>query len=357
MARSSLHKLIALALLVGPLAAAVYGQALSPPAATEAIRVVTLKNADGQELAFTDEAPPIGEYWIGIALGELPPVAMKQLQLDHGLVVEEVLPDSPAQKAGFQQHDVLLQAGDKELSEPADILQAVEAAKESELTLEVVRGGERLKLKVTPVKRPLPVVESRPADEAAVELREQSIKKIEEALAELKSKSGGQSLGLYFARPGVVATTVKEIELPKDMRIVVTTGEKEPVQIQVYGDGKEWNVAADKLSELPENVRRHVEQLLGKVMHPLLGERSRQLVRSTVRLPAATQQNLPSVTLPGPPLAPQVLHAYRVKEHDSTVDEKLNQILKIESLQSQSLDALQEEVKRLRKEVDELRGK
>jgi hypothetical protein len=52
------------------------------------------------------------------------------------------------------------------------------------------------------------------------------------------------------------------------------------------------------------------------------------------------------------------LHAYRVAEKDQGLEAKVDLILKkIDSLESKSLEQLQEEVKRLRKELDELRDK
>jgi hypothetical protein len=89
--------------------------------------------------------------------------------------------------------------------------------------------------------------------------------------------------------------------------------------------------------------------------------------RTTVRgLPGVAQ---PQVLLPKP-LPPQAvqppqgatttarLHAYRVAEKDQGLEAKLDQILKkLDALESKSLEQLQDEVKRLRKELDELRDK
>jgi membrane-associated protease RseP (regulator of RpoE activity) len=368
---------MAVALCLGSLAATAFGQ-IAPQSTDEPVRVIRLKQPAEVEYyaQAIDEAPPRGEYWIGIALGDLPPLAKKQLKLEHGLVVEDVLPDSPAKKAGFQQHDVLLQAGDKPLNEPADILQAVEAAKETELTLEAVRDGQHLMLKVTPVKRPQPeVVGSRPVDEARAELREESIKKIEEALAELKGENGVEALALYFARPGVVATNVRDVKLPENMSISVTKEGDSPAKLHVKQDGKEWNVTVDKINELPDDVRRHVEALLGKVIHPMMSERARAIVggtrRLSTRLPGVPGV-APPVSVPQQPQAPQPpratqpyqypsLKAYRVvprdgSTQDKAVEEKLNQIIKKLDTRDTSLEQLQEEVQRLRKELDELRN-
>jgi hypothetical protein len=57
-----------------------------------------------------------------------------------------------------------------------------------------------------------------------------------------------------------------------------------------------------------------------------------------------------------PATGPAQLHGYRVWNRDDGVEAKLNLILKkLETLESKSLEELHEEVKRLRKELDELR--
>lgn len=359
------HWLAAAAILSAMPLASVQGQDPQAPAPAEAAsQRVVLQNNTAGEFLYVDEYRPQGEYWIGISLGELPPVARQQLQLDGGLVVQEVLPDSPAAKAQFKQYDVLLKANDKPLAAPADIQNAVEEAKETELAIVAVRDGEQLTLKVTPVKRPKPeATQTQPVEvDAVADLRRTSINKIEEALQELKGKSDHEAIELYFARPAVVTPGRVKVELPKDTRIIVTMEGDGPAKVQVLRGDKEWNVTADRTAELPEDVRRHVEQLLGKATYPMLTYRAPAITtapRAPLPPPVAGPQpgyrdpQLPQpVTLTGP----AQLHAYRVANRGDGVDAKLNLILKkLETLESKSLDELHEEVKRLRKELDELR--
>src|SRR6185436_405469 len=69
--------------------------------APQADVVLRLTEGDGEE-------PLVGEYWLGIMLGELPDVVRQQLNLDHGLVVGDVNAESPAAKAGVKKHDILI---------------------------------------------------------------------------------------------------------------------------------------------------------------------------------------------------------------------------------------------------------
>jgi hypothetical protein len=355
MVSKAIRKGVVLGLMVAaaPLAAA-YGQEAAAPEAVPAR--TSLAQATEDIYALITDQTPLSEYWIGIALGELPEVAKKQLKLEHGLVVDDVLPDSPAAKAEFKQHDVLVRADDKPLNEPADILKAVNEAKDKEMRIVIVRDGKQATLKVTPIKRPKPEATESRADGDASELRRLSIKKIEEALEELKGKAGNQPLGIYFARPAVVAgNDAGPVGVPNNLTVRVTKERGAgPAKIHVKRDDKEWEVTEDKLDDLPSDLRAVIQRMLGK---------GPMTVRSPVRVQIAPQAAPRTVrvapAIPTPPVAPPqvAMHAYRVTRSDG-LEAKVDLILKkLDSLENKSLEQLQEEVKRLRKELDELRSK
>lgn len=352
-----------------------------PPAPTSgAIPLrVTLATAPEEEIRFITDAqsdvPAPSEYWIGIVLGELPEIAKQQLKVDGGIVVEDVLPDSPAAKAEFKRFDVLLRAADKPLAEPADIVKAVDESKDKELVIEAIRSGDRLKLRVVPVKRPLPEAGAAPADATTSPgERESALKLLEEALTKLKGTSGGETLGLYFPRPGVVATEVRQVELPKNLSITITRSGDEPAKIHVKRDNKEWDTTADKLNELPEDVRQQVEQLVGKTIHPTINQRV-VLAPTIAAIPGVpvvpgVAAVPPRVTVTKPEAAGKLLRlrAVLTEPSDEKPDDKgpeagnvagkLDLILKkLDNLESKAIEQLQDEVKQLRKELDELRNK
>ena len=329
--------------------------------AVRALRVVARQLGEGKEvLALTDDQPK-REYWIGLGLGgELADIVKQQLGLEHGLVVDDVLENSPAVKAGFKKNDILVKVGDKALKEPADLLKAVEEAKETELTIALRRGGKEMSLKVTPAKRPTEEFEARiielPKDGQPGQLQEE-IKRLEEALKALREKGGNEGAGILFARPGVVASRTANViikhEFPKDLSISVTKEGDTPAKIHVKRGDKEWDVTEDKLGELPDDVRPHVHHFFGGLWGPGLKEMA---VRSFVGGPKvappavpALPQNpavpaTPGTPVPAPPGAEGTRNSrtfqYRIETH---ADAKFDEILK--------------EIKQLRKDVDELRGK
>ena len=97
---------------------------LSAPAATD-------DDQPGNAAQAEEKSPPyrLPEYWLGI-----------KLRIDEqGIIVQEVVPDSPAAKAGFAQNDIIVKVNDKKITDVSDVLQAVEAAKDKEMKLEIIR--------------------------------------------------------------------------------------------------------------------------------------------------------------------------------------------------------------------------
>jgi membrane-associated protease RseP (regulator of RpoE activity) len=300
---------------------------------------------------------PASKYWIGIGLGELNEIVKEQLGLEHGLVVDDVMPDSPALAAGFKKNDILVKVGDKALQGPAELVAAVEEAQETELAIGVLRGGKETTIKVTPTKRPEPTYEARVIElpqGAGGELRDE-IKRLEEALNMLKDKAGKEGLGIVFARPGVVAQNIdalKRDEFPKELSISVHKEGDKPAEIHVKQGDKEWKVTEDKMGELPDDVRPHVHHFFGRLWGPGIREMGmRSLVGGpklapgvarvpSVRPPVPAPQSVP---VDPPVAAPRTTRSYQYRLESRGSDDKLDEIMK--------------ELKALRKEVDELRGK
>jgi hypothetical protein len=340
--------------------------------------------ADVEVEAAEDEGAAPSEYYIGIALGELPELVKTQLKLEHGLVVDDVIEGSPAAKAEFKVQDILIRADDAKIAEAADILKAVDVAKDKEMRILVLRDGKELTLKVTPAKRPKPEAgEVRKTETLEARVPASAIQRIEEALRELKGEDGAaRALELYFPRAGVVAPkvqTLKVAELPKNLKISITRDGDGPAKIHVERDGKEWDATDDKLGELPADVRTNVEQMLSKVIHPMLSTRARALIVGGPKNAYAYSPGTPGVPavvpypgasgVPGVQVAPPVpatapataarLHAYRVVESKgSSLEAKVDQILKkLNDDDDSAVEKLRDEVERLRKEVEALKNK
>ncbi len=79
------------------------------------------------------------------------------LQEGFGIVVEEVVPDSPAAAAGVQRYDVLKLLNDQQLTDPNQLAALVRSAgKDKEVSLTVLRKGQEQKLTLKIGERLLP---------------------------------------------------------------------------------------------------------------------------------------------------------------------------------------------------------
>lgn len=116
----------------------------------------------------TDELQAAGEVvhpYLGVQLIALTariarehnedPNALVALPERAGALVQSVLPDSPAQKAGLRRGDLVIQAGEVPIDDPQDLLQQVDRAEINQpLALSIIRGEQDLQVSVKP--EPLP---------------------------------------------------------------------------------------------------------------------------------------------------------------------------------------------------------
>lgn len=269
-------------------------------------------------LAFVNQTAEDEETtrWIGVQVGELPPLLKKHLKLDHGVLAEGVLPDAPAAKAGVEQDDVLLTIEGKKITRPEDVREAVDAAEEGKsLELTLLHDGKETTVKVVPERRPVDRVIINPLNPATGQQDQVLLNTLARALAE------HQAAGMTLVRPGIVVTA-KPIELPKDVSVNIThrNGKK---SITVIRDKEQWEVTEDSLDKLPEELRAPVAAI----------------VQGPMELGFKLRANAPSVTTEGvriDPVPPKV-HVLKTKERD---DARLEAVLK--------------ELKTMRKQLDEL---
>lgn len=339
----------------------------------------------------------LGEYWIGVHLGEVPEIAKAQLQIDHGLATIEVMPDGPARKAGVELHDILLRVGDKPLREPIELVRAVNEAKDQKIELTVLRGGKERTLELQPEKRPAPAVGDEPVARVMALTDGQTgpeLAQLERALRALQGAAPhGEGLGMWFVRPPILTApgarlTVKAAELPADVQVTIQKKGREPASVVVKRGDKSWDATEDKLEALPEDVREAVARMLGKghvtVQAQMLhGQHLPQPVAPQAPgLPAGTPfappQGAPFFVHPHPGGAQVerrvvVVDGHGDAAHERGVSAKLDLILKklelleggankpsaVRGVESKAgedwLDDLQQEVRRLRKEVDQLK--
>src|SRR5213595_1268062 len=97
--------------------------------------------------------------FLGVETSEVPNVVSEQLGLakGFGLVVDYVVPDSPAATAGLQQNDILKMLNDQILVEPSQLRKLLQTFPEgTDVTLTVLRKGQEQKVTVKLAKKEVP---------------------------------------------------------------------------------------------------------------------------------------------------------------------------------------------------------
>jgi hypothetical protein len=90
--------------------------------------------------------------YIGVLTREVSPELRSQFSLPEGfgLMVDEVMPDSPAKTAGLKQHDILVKFEDQSLVNMEQLMTLVRAKKKGDVVnLDVITGGKETRVPVT----------------------------------------------------------------------------------------------------------------------------------------------------------------------------------------------------------------
>ena len=182
------------------------------------------------------------EFLIGVSCRPVDELLREHLSLDHGVVVDSVVAESPADKAGIKRNDILLQVGDKKLEKLDDLVAVVQDSGGKELSFHILRAGKEEAVKVAPTtpQRDFKTVTRDPL--------------------------ASEPLRLRVFNPGMVFPNnlIKEEPFPANLRISVVKEGNQPAQIDIKLGDESWSVTEEKLDELPEGVRRHVQRLLGR---------------------------------------------------------------------------------------------
>jgi membrane-associated protease RseP (regulator of RpoE activity) len=95
-----------------------------------------------------------GGYRIGVVLAEINPHLRDKLNIDTGILVDDVLEDSPAEKAGIKEGDIIVKVDGKAVSDEKDLRRPLREMEEAKaMNLEVLRDGKTLNISVMPEKR------------------------------------------------------------------------------------------------------------------------------------------------------------------------------------------------------------
>jgi membrane-associated protease RseP (regulator of RpoE activity) len=112
----------------------------------------------GPQHGFT---PDSSEFWIGVPVSPVDATLrshLVELPAEAGLIANDVVKESPADKAGVKKYDILISLGGKPLKSPDTLIAQVQASGGKPVPLVYVRAGKPTTVEVTPTKRAHPTV-------------------------------------------------------------------------------------------------------------------------------------------------------------------------------------------------------
>ncbi|HUY91049.1 MAG TPA: PDZ domain-containing protein [Pirellulales bacterium] len=209
-----------------------------------------------------DERKTDVAYWMGVACEPLPESLRAQLNLSEreGVLLEDVVEDGPADKAGLKQYDVVTAIDEKPVASQQELARLVVGSQGKELKVRYLRAGKEATAAVTPVERPSHM----DFNSWVVPEGDQAL--IQNWLERLRPGMGPYPPALRFFHPGMVLPPEASTDagLPDDMSVTISKQGKEPAKISVKQGERSWEVTEDKLDELPNDVRLPVERMLGR---------------------------------------------------------------------------------------------
>jgi membrane-associated protease RseP (regulator of RpoE activity) len=213
------------------------------------------------------------KYWIGLQGRPIDNRVLRtQLQLagDVGVAIETVMPESPAEKAGLRQDDILVAVAGEPLADLAYLQSVVAEKHDKPIELKVLRLAKEEVIKVTPEEIPAEVLERL----AAQQQRQNPMGMLQgsnfdpQALMEQLRQQGGQG-GMRMIGPGMIfgGQADHAAQVPNGVSVNVTRNGDGPATITIQKGDETWTVEGDDaeaIAKLPEDVRPFVEQILNR---------------------------------------------------------------------------------------------
>lgn len=214
----------------------------------------------------TGHEPGAPQYWIGLVGGPVSPALRAQLDIpDHeGVMVRDVVPDSPAAKAGLKKYDVLLRANDNDLADMSDLVDLVRTTGEQhgQFSLEVLRRGQRETVWITPAERP--ERERQPGGFGSGDVPGN----LRRYLENFRMNRNNRPFEFRSFGPSVIVGGGFGLaQLPNGVSVVMRKQGDEPAHITVKRGDETWEVVGDdpkSLDQLPDDLRPFVEQMIGR---------------------------------------------------------------------------------------------
>ena len=232
-------------------------------------RIVAISPEEGgelpeAELADEAQAAEAPKYWIGLQGRPIDSAALRthlQLADDVGVLVENVVPGSPAEKAGLRQHDIIIAVNGESISDLAALQQVVADGGKKAIDLKVIRLAKETSVEVSPEERPANLPQGLPGDAQLPE----GLEGLEGMLKQFQQ--GGVPGGVRAFDPGMLlgGQAFNLNQMPNGVSVSIARQGEGPAEITVKKGDETWTLKSDDkeaIKKLPEDVRPFVQQML-----------------------------------------------------------------------------------------------
>jgi len=272
MNRSQLFRTSVLTFGFAILSVAISARADEPdkPRGQQPILRLVAEEGEGQE-GIVVQIGGQSEYWLGVAVEPLNEEerAKAKLPEGQGLEIEQVMPNSPAAKAGLRAEDIVRRVDGKGVGNLADLQKIVQESAGEPLSFDLLRDGKETTIAATPIKRAeaqrIVIAEEKEGEEGkqgepkpmVIELQ----KLMERAQAEAQKQAAGQPRVQWQGAPGP-AWTFQAAPFPEDLSVTIKKKGNKPARIKVSRGIQSWTVNENEIGLLPPEIRGYVQRVM-----------------------------------------------------------------------------------------------
>ncbi len=87
--------------------------------------------------------------YLGVRIAGIPDTELEEMDISHGVRIERVIAESPAEKAGLQVDDIIQYFDDKKIRDPEDLTHAVRrTAPETKVKTDIIRDKQKMSVEI-----------------------------------------------------------------------------------------------------------------------------------------------------------------------------------------------------------------
>lgn len=211
----------------------------------------------------------VSRYWIGIE-GASPSAALRsqlELEPEEGLVINRIMPKSPAEEGELEQYDVITRVNGKQVASVPELSEHVgeQGENKGRLAIEVIRRGKPRTVWVAPEERPIEQFRRpQPRMPFGIDRPFGQLPFGEEAFGE--GPFGQQPFAGLPIGEGEIGNFNQQMFI-NGVSIKISQQNGGPREIFVQKEGETWEVNEndpESLEALPEEVRPMVERILNQ---------------------------------------------------------------------------------------------